>query len=81
MCKAVCVASLLETLPGCCDCVYQPYCGVCPVVQHALEGSLTPSKPNNARCRIYRGMLDTIMTYLFENDPEIIGQLNEWAKA
>ena len=80
VCKAVSVASLLETLPGCCDCVYQPYCGVCPVVQHALEGGLTSSQPNNTRCRIYRGMLDTIMTYLFENDPSIVGCLNEWVK-
>lgn len=37
-CRATCSASLLETLPTCCDCVYQPYCGVCPVVNYAMEG-------------------------------------------
>ena len=29
-CRAVCLASITESIPGCCDCVYQPYCGVCP---------------------------------------------------
>lgn len=80
VCKAVCSASLLETLPGCCDCVYQPYCGVCPIINYALEGSLTPSVPNNDRCRIYRGMLDSLFSYLLTNDDRIIGFFNEWIK-
>lgn len=78
VCKAVCTASLLETLPGCCDCVYQPYCGVCPVVQYALSGNLVSSQPNNARCRIYRGMLDTLMAYLLEDDPATMDHLRTW---
>ena len=40
-CKAVCSASLLDTLPGCCDCKYKPYCGVCPVVNYAVNGNIT----------------------------------------
>ena len=35
-CKAVCAASILEAIPNCCDCVYQPYCGTCPVINYAL---------------------------------------------
>ena len=39
---AVCTASCAEALPICCDCVYLPYCSVCPVVNYGLEGDLIP---------------------------------------
>lgn len=78
VCKAVCSASLLETLPGCCDCVYQPYCGVCPIVNYALEGSLISSHPNNDRCKVYKGMLDTLFTYLLEADETTLSNLRNW---
>lgn len=78
VCKAVCSASLLETLPGCCDCVYQPYCGVCPIVNYALEGSLISTHPNNDRCRVYRGMLDILFTYLLEADEATLQHLHNW---
>lgn len=77
-CRATCSASLLETLPTCCDCVYQPYCGVCPVVNYAMEGSLFASAPNNDRCRIYRGMIDNLMEYLQRNNEEEMRILKSW---
>ena len=77
-CKACAKASLLETIPGCCDCVYQPYCGVCPVINFALDGDITPNRPNNWRCKIYKGMLDKIFGILSENDPSSINILNSW---
>lgn len=64
VCRATADASVLESLPGCCDCVYQPYCGVCPVIQYALRGSIFPQEPNGYRCRIYRGMLDILFDIL-----------------
>ena len=79
-CRATCSASLLETLPTCCDCVYQPYCGVRPVVNYALEGSLFASAPNNDRCRIYRGMIDNLMEYLQRNDEKEMRILKSWLK-
>lgn len=77
-CRATCTASLLEALTTCCDCVYQPYCGVCPVVNYALEGSLFSSVPNNDRCKIYRGMLDHLMGYLLESREEDMAILRSW---
>ena len=59
--KSMCVASLLDNLP-CDNCVYKPYCGVCPVLNYALYGDVFASLPNNERCKLYQGMLD----YLFE---------------
>ena len=76
-CQAVCSASLLETLPGCCDCVYKPYCGVCPVVNYAINGNIT--RISHDRCAVYKGMLDILFTYLTDGDEEIISLFRSWA--
>lgn len=77
-CRATCSASVLETIPSCCDCVYQPYCGVCPVVNHALFGDVLPKTSNDFRCRIYAGILDTLFGFILENDQEKIRVLEGW---
>ena len=79
-CQAVISASLLETLPSCESCVYQPYCGVCPVVNYATEGDFRPCKPHNERCRIYGGILDILMEYLQQEDPSIMKLFDNWAR-
>lgn len=60
--KAVCVASCLDNLPGCHDCAYMPYCGVCPIYNYTQTSSVFGKEPHNDRCRINSGILD----YLFE---------------
>ena len=77
-CKAVCAASVTEALPSCCDCVYQPYCGVCPVVSLALEGDIFPRSPKGYRCRIYQGILDELFSILEKGDPEDLAILKSW---
>jgi len=79
VCKAVMSASLLETLPSCSECVYRPYCGVCPVVNYMTEGDLRSREPNGDRCRIYKGILDFIMELLMKNDPVITNLFEKWA--
>ena len=69
-CKAVCAASLLESLPGCCECVYQPYCGTCPVVNYMQEGNMVARRPNSLRCKIYRGMIEIILNKLIMNSEQ-----------
>jgi len=52
-------ASCLEAQSLCPDCVYKPYCGVCPVLNYAAGNDLY-AHPGNMRCEIYRGILDII---------------------
>ena len=78
VCKAACAASLLETLPSCCDCPYMPYCGTCPVVNLALDGDIFPKTANNYRCRIYGGMLDLIFKIIKENDEDTLKIFENW---
>ena len=73
-------ASVLETLPSCSDCVYQPYCGVCPVVNYALQRDIYEQMPRNYKCRIYSGMLDSIFDYLYANDEKKIAVFRSWLK-
>ena len=77
-CRIVCAASILESIPSCCDCVYQPFCGVCPVVNYALSGDIIEKEPRSYRCRIYSGMLDYIFHLLNKNDKEVIDILDSW---
>ena len=79
-CEATCASSVIETIPGCCDCVYQPYCGVCPVVNYATEKDIFPRKPNGYRCQINQGILDLLFRILKENDSETIQILTSWVK-
>ena len=78
-CRAVCSASLLETLPGCCDCVYKPYCGVCPVVNYAINGNITWISRD--RCAIYKGILDTLFGYLADGNEEILSLFRSWSES
>lgn len=62
--KTLCLASCLDTLAGCSDCVYQPYCGVCPVYNYILEGNIFSKIRNNPKCKIHAGILDYIFCKL-----------------
>ena len=77
ICKVTCQASVLEALPGCCDCVYHPYCGVCPVINYASNQNIYERQANSYRCRIYKGMLDTIFEILF-TDSEAFQIFESW---
>ena len=76
--KSIAVASCVDGLPGCMDCVYKPYCGVCPVYNYAEQGTIFGQMPTNERCKLYHG----IQTYLFEwlsrDDQEVLDIFSKW---
>ena len=55
-------ASYLDTAPGCSDCSYNPYCGVCPIYNYVEQGDLFGKMPGSDWCGISMGVCD----YLFE---------------
>lgn len=79
VCKAVCASSVLETIPSCCDCVYQIYCGTCPVVNFANCGDLIEKNPRGYRCSIYMGMLDLLFDYFERNDNKVMDIFRAWS--
>lgn len=78
VCKAVCSSSTLESIPSCCDCVYQPYCGTCPVVSYAASADIIEKSPRSYRCRIYSDMLDFLFGKILENDPAVMQVFKAW---
>lgn len=80
VCKTVAVSSCLEAIPGCEQCVYSPYCGVCPVCNYAQYGNLFAPNVNSYRCRIFKGMLEILFEKIEENDEKTMGIFNEWVK-
>ncbi|MFA6449198.1 MAG: His-Xaa-Ser system radical SAM maturase HxsB [bacterium] len=74
--KAMCAASCLESLPNCNLCAYKPFCGVCPLFNYAVEGSLFGIEYYNERCRINKGIIDIILRKA--KDPEIMNIYRSW---
>jgi len=58
--KSVCIASCLDNLVSCSNCVYKPYCGVCPLYNYYTEGDIF--KNSSFTCKKHMGILD----FLFE---------------
>lgn len=78
ICTAVCKASIVESLPKCSQCVYQPYCGVCPVVNYASTNSLYDKNTKDFRCDVYKGIMDILFNIIEENDEKKIMVLKSW---
>lgn len=77
-CRAVCASGILESTPCCCDCVYVPFCGLCPVVNFALYGDIMVKTPESYRCRINKGILDFLFEKIKENAPETMEIFRKW---
>lgn len=73
--KAVCLASCSECLPRCYQCAYQPYCGVCPVINYSQNGNLFMNDGN--RCIINKGIINELFSYLL-NDRDAAAILRGW---
>ena len=76
VCRVTCQSSVLESIPQCCDCAYHPYCGVCPVINYAMEQNLYSRSANGYRCKIYKGILDILFEYL--SDDTVMEIFRRW---
>ncbi len=76
--KAIAVASCLDGIPGCTDCVFKPYCGVCPVYNYAEQGTIFGQTPTNERCKLYIGVLRYLFEKLSNADDQLLDILSKW---
>lgn len=60
--KALAVASLQDTLPGCNTCWNKPFCGVCPMHNYMGSGDIFGQRPRSPKCKEHY----TISSLLFE---------------
>lgn len=76
--RTLCTASCLEGLAGCSDCVYKPYCGVCPIYNYFEQGNIFGQMPNNEKCQINMAILDYLFSQL--QNKKIKNILAGWIK-
>lgn len=76
VCGVIARSSCLEGMTDCTGCVYQPYCGTCPVINYAKYKTVYPSLMKEYRCNIYKGMLDVLFEKL--QNPETAAILEKW---
>ncbi len=74
--KIMGLASCLDNQAGCLDCVYKPYCGICPLTNYIEYGTIFPQITNTDKCKINKAILD----YLFAkiNDKRVRPILESW---
>ncbi|MFH0874561.1 MAG: His-Xaa-Ser system radical SAM maturase HxsB [archaeon] len=56
------IASSVNECLLCDACIYQPFCGICPVCTYATKGTLIPRLSEDFNCRVYKEQF----FYLFE---------------
>lgn len=74
--RTMCLASSLENHAGCSDCVYKPYCGICPLANFIECGTIFPQIYNTDRHKINKAMFDYIFTKL--KNPEYRKVFESW---
>ena len=60
-----------ECLPGCAECVFQPYCGADPVRNFSEQGDIVGYRPTNEMCKKNKAIIHYLFELLKKNDPEI----------
>jgi len=75
--KTMCIASCLDALPGCAQCVYKAYCGVCPIANHKKNGNIF--NKDSFLCKIHMGILDYLFSKIKENKVKNI--FDSWVRA
>ncbi|MSP63172.1 MAG: His-Xaa-Ser system radical SAM maturase HxsB [Myxococcales bacterium] len=78
--RAMAAASYLDSVPGCSDCAYNPYCGVCPIYNYIEQGDLFGKMPGSDWCKISMGICDHLFGRLASEGPELRTLLERWTR-
>jgi His-Xaa-Ser system radical SAM maturase HxsB len=76
--RALAIASNLDGQPDCANCVYKPYCGICPVFNYAVQGTIHGQMRDSAWCRVHKGIQDFLFEKLIAGDAKTVEVLQRW---
>jgi uncharacterized protein len=68
-----------QSLAGCSDCAFQPYCGSDPVYHHATQGDVFGHRATSGFCRRNMVVLEHLFSLLRNGDPDTLDILWGWA--
>ena len=77
--RAIVEQSCNETLPGCSECAFLPFCGADPVGNWATQGDLVGHRPTSAFCRKNMGVIRHLLGLLRGGDDFTRRLLTSWA--
>ena len=69
--------TMLEGLPGCCDCALLPFCGSDPVFHHRTQGDIVGHRPTSAFCKRNMELMRHLIR-LLEDNPQAASVLRSW---
>jgi uncharacterized protein len=76
--RSLIVASNLDAQPDCVNCVYNPYCGVCPVHSYATQGTIHGRMRESHLCAVHKGIQDLLFARLARADEQELSILRRW---
>jgi len=77
--RALIAGSVLETLPGCADCAFLPFCGADPVFHWRTQGDIVGHRPTSAFCVKNMAILRHLLGLLRNGDSFVRDLLTSWA--
>jgi His-Xaa-Ser system radical SAM maturase HxsB len=69
-----------ESLPGCAECAYLPYCGCDPVFNYAEQGTVAGSRPTSDWCAFNTALCDYLFGLIRDGSRETQRILMAWAQ-
>lgn len=73
-------SGVAESLPGCSDCAFLPFCGADPVDTYARYGDPVGHKPSTNFCRKQTGLFNYFFKKLHDSDPATMRVFLSWLK-
>lgn len=77
--RAVVSGSVQETMPGCAECAFLPYCGADPVFHHRTQGDLMGHRPTSAFCARNLAIIRHLLELLRGGDAFVRQLFSRWA--
>jgi len=71
-------AGVAETLPGCADCAFVPYCGADPVYHASRHDDPVGHRPTSDHCRKHTGLFEILFGHLARRDPDTMRTFLAW---
>ncbi len=71
-------AACNQSLPGCSDCAFQPYCGSDPVYHHATQGDMVGHRATSGFCARNMKVIEYLFSLLQKCDSDISDILWGW---
>lgn len=71
-------SGLAETLPGCSDCAFVPYCGPDPAGSLSRHGDPVGHRAESEHCQRHMGLFKILFSHLAEGDPYTLQIFEDW---